>query len=655
MKKCMYEVYGYVFSAIFGMCVFLFFWRLFPYHLHFQEQFQLFLFTKSYFFEVCSRPGGFCNYIGRFLTQFYISSFFGAVLMSCLLVGIQQLTHAVAERFLGNRLVEEGVRSNPERIVKDQKDKQAGTSLRLTGLLLSFLPSLIFWYYLCDENTQTAGAIALIFTLLIALAGARLKSVFLRWLYLFIGIPVFYWLAGGTIIVSIILLSMFEWRCRRAASGKIRMFWLSVLSAICFVFILPVITKIFLPQYLLYRYWWGVDYVHFVNYSSFFIIYIWLSIILVVLGKEFLAKIEAKKNQTTKSARAIQSKYKSLPWLKNLQVICFSGILLLAIYFVILKSAYQQNFLNEEVMAYDYHCRMMNWDQVVMMANRKAPTFPITVACLNLALYQTGKLPDKMFHYFQNGPEGLLPSYQRDFLIPMVGSEPYWRLGLVNTAQRFAFEAMEAFPNNQKSVRSIKRLVETNLVNGHYEVASKYLYWLEHTLFYRKWAKDTRTFLYDEAKINTHHEWGKIRRFRTGEDFLFDENAKDAMLRIIFEQHPDNRMAFEYLMAYALLTNDTRNFVRYFQLAKDFNYHEIPQSYQEAFAYLASLKNDDTDEAISLQISETVRQQFQAYIRIYTSTQSPEPLLRKQFQHTYWYYYHFRKVNQINIEQSLHY
>ena len=305
-------------------------------------------------------------------------------------------------------------------------------------------------------------------------------------------------------------------------------------------------------------------------------------------------------------------------------------------------------------MAYDYHCRMKNWDRIIEMANRKSPAVPMTVTCLNLALYKTGQLPDKMFHYFQNGPEGLLPDFQRDYLMPVIGAEPYWYLGFVNAAQRFLFDAMSANPDGQKSVRIFQRLSETNLINGYYEVASKYLHHLENTLFYKDWAKNTRSFLYDEARIDAHPEWGEIRRFLIDDDFIFNEREKDIMLLLFFRHRRDNRMAYEYLMAYALLTKDIRNFPNYYQLEKDFIYPETPESWQEALVYIWGLSNNNMD-SIPFPISKSVLQGVNAYAQIYTGMQSPEPALRRQFSKTYWYYLHFRNYRQPNTESILQY
>lgn len=99
----------------------------------------------------------------------------------------------------------------------------------------------------------------------------------------------------------------------------------------------------------------------------------------------------------------------------------------------------------EEVMGYDYHVRMQEWDEVIAMAEKKAPDTPMSVSCLNLALAMKGQLPERMFSFYQRGKEGLLMSFVNDFTIPLVAGEPYYYLGLVNVAQQFVFELWRPF------------------------------------------------------------------------------------------------------------------------------------------------------------------------------------------------------------------
>lgn len=277
----------------------------------------------------------------------------------------------------------------------------------------------------------------------------------------------------------------------------------------------------------------------------------------------------------------------------------------------------QADWEKEEIMAYDYFSRSQKWNSIIRLAGKKAPTAPLSVASLNLALAKQNQLSDFMFEYFQNGQEGLLPAFQKEFISDMMAGEIYYHLGLVNTAQRLAFEGMEAIPDYQKSVRSIRRLAETNLINGQYEVANKYLFILKQTLFYKKWAEETATYLYNEKKINAHPEWGKLRQFRPKKDFLFSEQEKDQVLGLLYQNNTNNRTAYEYLLAYTLLVKDLPRFYEYYRLLENKKQGEVvPKSYQEALAVILGQTN-------------------------FRAGQSEEEFY-KQYGKTYWYYLLFR-------------
>ena len=294
-------------------------------------------------------------------------------------------------------------------------------------------------------------------------------------------------------------------------------------------------------------------------------------------------------------------------------------------------------------MAYDYNVRFQNWNKVISMANHKDPNEPMSVTCLNLALSKTGTMGDCMFRYYQNGPEGLLPSFQRDFTLPFVSGEVYYHLGFLNTAMQYAFEAMEAIPDYKKSSRAVKRIAEVNLLNGEYKVASKYLYILQHTLFYSQWATGTLACIGHDKKINQNPEWANLKKYRFTDDFLFSEQEKDQMLGLLFIHDTSNRMAYEYLMAYTLLTKDMTHFVQYFTLGKNLGYKEIPAHYQEALVFATANANMSGEQAPLLHINAAVKQNFLKYEEIYSSKLNVEGQLLTGFSQTYWYYFHFRK------------
>ena len=79
-----------LFSLAFGLIVFWFFAFLYPFHLNYQEQYQMFLFSGDYFRNFFAKPGGISDYIGNFFTQFYFYSWVGAIILAILLVLLQR-------------------------------------------------------------------------------------------------------------------------------------------------------------------------------------------------------------------------------------------------------------------------------------------------------------------------------------------------------------------------------------------------------------------------------------------------------------------------------------------------------------------------------------------------------------------------------------
>ena len=60
------------------------------------------------------------------------------------------------------------------------------------------------------------------------------------------------------------------------------------------------------------------------------------------------------------------------------------------------------------------------------------------------------------------------------------------------------------------------------------------------------------TYLYNENKINSHPEWGRLRQLRYTDDFLFSDKEIEVMLGLLVEHNYKNKMAFEY-MEYGLV------------------------------------------------------------------------------------------------------
>jgi hypothetical protein len=302
------------------------------------------------------------------------------------------------------------------------------------------------------------------------------------------------------------------------------------------------------------------------------------------------------------------------------------------------------NFKAEEIMKYDYLVRSGRWNDVVRFASGKPPRNYLSLSMLNLSLAKTGQLGNKMFSYVQRGENGLFLPFNKEYVAPLMGGEILYNIGFINAAQEYAFESMETIPNLGKSARIVKRLAETNLINGQYKVAEKYLNLLEKTIFYRKWARTTSLFLNNEEKINSSPDWGEKRRFAITKDYFFSLKNIEASLAMMVKDHPDNKIAFEYLMAFYLINKDLRNFLNLVPVMERMNYREIPASYQEAMMYVLGLNNKDPMTNSPSYISQTTKARMKAYADIYTNYRDAGTRLKKNFSNTYWYYLHFTEL-----------
>lgn len=271
-------------------------------------------------------------------------------------------------------------------------------------------------------------------------------------------------------------------------------------------------------------------------------------------------------------------------WIKKLQqskvVIAVAYVLVIVASWFGIKASFDE--MTYDLIDYDFLVRTEQWDKIIEKAEKKPATTPLSVSCVNLALSQKGMLADRLFEFYQNGGEGLFPTFTRDMISPVSTAEIFFRLGMVNDAERYMFEAQEAIPNYRKSARLTRRIIECEIINGNYQVAAKLLRRLQKTLFYSNWANQMMELLGNEKAINRHPIYGKLRKYREKkQDFLFSDREMDQMLGLLFLNDNHNRMAYEYLMCYELLQRDLEKFVQYYPLGRFVGYDHIPRSFQE--------------------------------------------------------------------------
>lgn len=291
-----------------------------------------------------------------------------------------------------------------------------------------------------------------------------------------------------------------------------------------------------------------------------------------------------------------------------------------------------------ELIDYDFLVRTEQWDKIIEKAEKKPATTPLSVSCVNLALSQKGMLADRLFEFYQNGGEGLFPTFTRDMISPVSTAEIFFRLGMVNDAERYMFEAQEAIPNYRKSARLTRRIIECEIINGNYKVAAKLLRRLQKTLFYRNWANQTMALLGNEKAINRHPVYGKLRKYREKkQDFLFSDREMDQMLGLLFLNDNHNKMAYEYLMCYELLQRDMGKFMQYYPLGRFVGYDHIPRTFQEILIG-NWMKTHSDPRTIPYSVDAQNVNNTLNFIQLYMQNPKDPQLSQQPYVSNAWYY-----------------
>ena len=448
---------------------------------------------------------------------------------------------------------------------------------------LSFLPVLMLWYAMGDESVMLTYTVALVIALGVMVALRK----WIGWITAIILIPVLYWLIGPMVLLVALLMLP----------------WTLMVAALIYALALMLLSAHFLPFPML-RVMLGISYYRFPETLP----YVLMAIPVVVALLVWLSRKDY------------------LKWVPAVPAIVV--LLILGAFFI----PRGFNAKKYELIEYDHLVRVQNWNAIIAKAEKQMPDLPMSVSATNLALGMTNQLGDRAFDFYQRGSEGLLPKFERNFATTQLTGEIYFWLGLVNTAQRFAFEAMEAIPNYNKSARVVKRLAETNLINGQYKVAEKYLKMLEKTIFYRPWAQRTMAMLGNEKAINAHPIYGTLRQYRLQEDFLFSDRELDKICGQLFVHNPQNQMAAQYLVMLPLLDNDMPRFMQYVQVVQNkINYN--PRHCQEGIAFAFMQQRQQPPRGV---VSQLILQQMNEFAQAYSQDRNSPELNR--FRNTVWYY-----------------
>ena len=451
-------------TLAFGVLVFLFWMLRYPFLLLGKEEVTLFLWDKEFLRERLAAPGGLAHYIGDFLTQFFYDIRLGALVFTLLFMLLQWMVWRLYQRW-----------KKKHANAHEQEGRTAGV------YLLSFIPSFILWFITGDLNVQMTYIVAVVLvTALMTIIPMDKKAGLI---VLVIAIPLSYWFLGpAAVMLPFCVFLQRGYTCRSAIITFVALMLLAILC---------VVGSWWFAPYPLNQLVQGIHYCFWDSTSS---ANRELLLLLAIVAIPFLCgKIGAKLGNKS-------------GWFVG--VTCFLLGLLLA----------PRGFHNSdyEEVEYDGLLRCDLWNNIC--AKGKA-NLPSTMACrltFGEALCRKGEASrGEMVKALTTN--SVMNSQSSAFIM----SDLYLMNNMVNRSQHAAFEAMQS-GFYSKSARALRRLVETNLITGHYKVALKYISLLEETLFYRSWAKKMRPLAEHPERIDDHPTYGPLRlAYLQSEDELF--------------------------------------------------------------------------------------------------------------------------------------
>jgi hypothetical protein len=308
---------------------------------------------------------------------------------------------------------------------------------------------------------------------------------------------------------------------------------------------------------------------------------------------------------------------------------------------VILLLLFKRNDVNRaELTRLEKSVYEQDWDAII----KQSELFPSTNITgqyyYELALSNKDQLCEKLF--FANnsfGAESLILPHKEENLNRLIYF--YYTIGLISEAHHLAYESMVKYGYRPET---LKLLVKTNLINGNYRIAERYINILYRTIYYRKWAEKYKKLLYKPASIYSDTELSnKISMIPKKDFFIRADDVQN--LELFLMASPENKRAFEYKIARLLYEKDIESMIYEVKYMKGMGYSHIPRHIEEAIL-LYSKSHDEVPDLGGLAISAESEMRFAQYnlsVNQYQNINETElkKKLKDKWRNTFWFYYQF--------------
>ena len=557
-----------------------------PYQLCQLEHTNLFLGDWDRLWASLGEMGGFVKWIGTFGIQFFDKPFWGSVVFLLPVWGLFAMAGCILRR----------------------KCASAGLWIPLAAWV-----AVAQLFSLYDFNFYWSGAVALCMAVAGLWVCSFLKSSWLRTILFIVGIPVVAWLWGSVVVVYVLggIGLFFE---------KKKTLWTALVpllvcgGTIAFNYFLggcPTWMNAISPtQY----------FEPLLDIPSYHL-FTWILVVLLLGISRFLSWNVEKKQVLA-------------------GVICVLGWLLPSGALIYHGSTFR-NQSNIDLWRLNHYAYTEDWDGILQFLHGKPMNNYLFMNYVNMALAQKGTLGSQAFHYSPRGLNALMVNANSTGSIRMLASDIQYMVGCVAEAQQHAFEAQVTFPTSL-GIQTLKRLVKTNLILGHYAVAEKYLQLIEKTTFHKEWAATYQAFLYNDEALEADAELGDKRRSLSQKNRFAMFYGWQPELEDILTANPKNEKAMLYLGLGFLLNKDMEGFHRF--LDKYYGteaLQTLPVVFQQG---VIALFQQEKQKWENYDLSPQVVKMYNQYRDLFFKNQRQPNLkniLARSFGHTFWYYLMF--------------
>lgn len=294
---------------------------------------------------------------------------------------------------------------------------------------------------------------------------------------------------------------------------------------------------------------------------------------------------------------------KYIPFKASIQrFIAFAGVVITC-YILISFYGLVHTASNEKIAKQQYYTEQQDWEAIINLAYPgESVNF---ISYLNMALAKQNMLLDKLFVYNQQPPMELTGRDAETRTGLMMAAYVYQSWGCHAAAMKNAFDA-NLTTSGDYHPRALQLMVQHNLAMGAYEVAEKYISFLEKTLFYRQEAKAYRRFLYHPELVDADKKLGDLKKSIAQEDSylvtLLGLNLSESL-----DANPENKVTMQFYQAYLLLTLDWPSMEEYVYWHQTHYKEPLPERFQEA---MASLAQGDPERCKAYGVGEKVMQHY---------------------------------------------